>query len=129
MSAAAFFLLPLWEKVAVGGLWPPFFNWTPMLCIGYAQSATDEGFSPWRQTPHPSAMLRIAATLSHKGRGEEEFATYALAAFLRYARCTAQVQPGGCDETSLAGTAAARASVDIAPFTRRSCADRSCAGM
>jgi hypothetical protein len=23
------------------------------------------------QTPHPSAMLRIAATLSHKGRGEE----------------------------------------------------------
>jgi len=22
-----------------------------------------------RETPHPSAMLRIAATLSHKGRG------------------------------------------------------------
>jgi hypothetical protein len=29
------------------------------------------GLYPRRQTPHPSAMLRIAATLSHKGRGEE----------------------------------------------------------
>ena len=42
-----------------------------MLCIGYAKSVPDEGFSPRRQTPHPSAMLRIAATLSHKGGGEE----------------------------------------------------------
>jgi fluoroacetyl-CoA thioesterase len=42
-----------------------------MPCIGYAKSATDEGFFPRRQTPHPSAMLRIASTLSHKGRGKE----------------------------------------------------------
>src|SRR5260370_26036833 len=40
---------------------------TPMLRIGYAQSASDEGFFPRRETP-PS--LR-EATLSHKGRGEE----------------------------------------------------------
>src|SRR4051794_14956500 len=39
--------------------------------------APDEGFSHHgdmylrRQTPHPSAMLRIASTLSHKGRGKE----------------------------------------------------------
>jgi len=30
------FLLPLWEKVAIGGLRPPFFK-TPMLCIGYCE--------------------------------------------------------------------------------------------
>jgi hypothetical protein len=30
------------------------------------------GLYPRRQTPHPSTMLRIASTLSHKGRGEEE---------------------------------------------------------
>src|SRR5689334_14231332 len=29
------------------------------------------GLYPRKQTPHPSAMLRIASTLSHKGRGEE----------------------------------------------------------
>src|SRR5258708_36818574 len=39
----ASFLLPLWEKVAIGGLRPPFFNRTPRLCICYAKSATDEG--------------------------------------------------------------------------------------
>jgi hypothetical protein len=33
----------LWEKLAVGGLGPPFFNGTPMLCIGYAKAAPDEG--------------------------------------------------------------------------------------
>ncbi|MEH2567664.1 hypothetical protein V1289_007291 [Bradyrhizobium sp. AZCC 2289] len=39
-----FFLLPLWEKVATGGLRPPFFfARTPMLCIGYTKSAPDEG--------------------------------------------------------------------------------------
>ncbi len=27
------------------------------------------GLYPRRETPHPSALLRIAATLSHKGRG------------------------------------------------------------
>jgi hypothetical protein len=28
------------------------------------------GLYPRRQTPHPSAMLRIASTLSHRGRGQ-----------------------------------------------------------
>jgi hypothetical protein len=44
-----------------------------MLYIGYAKSVPDEGSFSGRETvtPHPSAMLRIAATLSHKGRGEE----------------------------------------------------------
>src|ERR1700692_339176 len=40
--------LPLWEKVAIGGLWPPF--------------------------PHPSSLRE--ATLSHKGRGEEKGETH-----------------------------------------------------
>jgi hypothetical protein len=55
------FLLPLWEKVAIGGLRPPFFSRPPMPCIGYAQSvpdeesfSADEGFSSAeRETPHP----------------------------------------------------------------------------
>jgi len=54
------FLLPLWEKVAIGGLQPPFFSRTPMPCIGCAQSvpgegslSADEGFHPRRETPHP----------------------------------------------------------------------------
>jgi len=34
---------PLWEKVAIGGPRPQFLR-TPMLRIGYAKSATDEGF-------------------------------------------------------------------------------------
>jgi hypothetical protein len=37
---------------------------TPMLCIGYAKFATDEGLSPRRQTPHPSS--RCEATLSRR---------------------------------------------------------------
>jgi hypothetical protein len=43
----------LWEKVA----------WT--------QSTPDEGSVSAERTPHPSAMLRIVSTLSHKGRGEK----------------------------------------------------------
>ena len=44
-----------------------------MLRIGYAQSATDEGFFPLarprrvERTPHPASLRE--ATLSHKGRG------------------------------------------------------------
>jgi hypothetical protein len=57
----------LWEKVAIGGLWPPFFNRTPMLCIGYAKFAPDEGSLSAETDPHPSSMLRIESTLSHKG--------------------------------------------------------------
>jgi hypothetical protein len=30
------------------------------------------GLYPRKQTPHPSAMLRIASTLSHKGRGKKK---------------------------------------------------------
>jgi hypothetical protein len=43
-----FFLLALWEKVAAAG-------------------CRMRGLHPRRQTPHPAAMLRIAATLSHRG--------------------------------------------------------------
>jgi hypothetical protein len=46
-------LLPLWEKVA------------------RTKSVPDEGSIAAERSPHPSAMLRIASTLSHKGRGEE----------------------------------------------------------
>src|SRR5229473_8253795 len=63
-------LLPLWEKVAVGGLWPPFFNRTPMLCIGYAKSVPDEGLRPIdRLRPLTVSHLRCEPP-SHKGRGE-----------------------------------------------------------
>src|SRR5712671_1009577 len=68
-------LLPLWEKVAVGGLRPPFFNRTPMLCIGHAKSVPDEGLrsidSPRPLTRREFAAL-IRATLSHKGRGKKQ---------------------------------------------------------
>src|SRR5882757_3535703 len=67
-------------------------------------------------------------------RGDDGLTDQPLAAFLRYARCTAQLQPAGCaassgDATSLAGAADDGASVGIACLTRRSCADWSCAGM
>jgi len=38
-----------------------------MLCIGYAQSATDEGSFTAERTPHPPSLC--SGTLSHKGRG------------------------------------------------------------
>src|SRR6266851_4864411 len=69
-------LLPLWEKVAVGGLRPPFFNRTPMLRIGYAKSVPDEGLrrSPIDRNPSPVSNFAtlIRATLSHKGRGKKK---------------------------------------------------------
>jgi len=68
------FLLPLWEKVAIGGLRLPFFSRTPMPCIGYAQSvpdegslSADEGFSSAERDPSPGSQER--SDLSHKGRG------------------------------------------------------------
>jgi len=105
---ASFFLLPLWEKVA------------------RTKSAPDEGFFAAETTPHPSSLRE--ATLSHKGRGEGVAAYPALAAFFLYARCTAQLQPGGCvansvEATSLAGAAVVGDCVGITSFTRRSCAD------
>jgi len=64
-------LLPLWEKVAIGDRRPPFFDRSPMLCIGYAKSVSDEGLSSRETYPHPSAMLRIAATPPTKGEGKK----------------------------------------------------------
>jgi len=79
-------LLPLWEKVAVGGLRPPFFNRTPMLCIGHAKSVPDEGLrsidSPRPLTRREFAAL-IRATLSHKG---EEKAPHGLLGSNRFSR-------------------------------------------
>jgi len=67
-------LLPLWEKVAIGGLQPPFFSRTPTPCIGYAQSvpdegsfSADEGFSSAEKDPSPGSQER--SDLSHNGRG------------------------------------------------------------
>jgi hypothetical protein len=53
---AAFFLLPLWEKVA----------WT--------QSAPDEGSPSAETDPSPvsNELTLIRSTLSHKGRGKEK---------------------------------------------------------
>ena len=62
------FLLPLWEKAAIGGLRPPFCNRTPMHCIGYAKSVPDEGSFTAETTPHPPSLRE--GILSHKGRGE-----------------------------------------------------------
>ena len=60
-------LLPLWEKVAIGGLRPPFFNRTPMLRIGYAKSVPDEGL--WLiDRPDPSPVF---ASQSHPLPQEE----------------------------------------------------------
>src|SRR5207244_910799 len=39
------------------------------------------GLYPRRQTPHPSAMLRIASTLSHKGRGAAKASSRAMTVF------------------------------------------------
>ncbi|WP_157817179.1 hypothetical protein [Bradyrhizobium sp. SK17] len=49
LQLASSSLLPLWEKVV------------------RTQSASDEGFSPRIETPHPASLRE--ATLSHKGRG------------------------------------------------------------
>jgi hypothetical protein len=53
MNQGPLFLLPLWEKVAIGGLRPPFFNRTPMLCIGYANSVPDEWYLSRGENPSP----------------------------------------------------------------------------
>src|SRR5882757_6956221 len=64
-------LLPLWEKVAIGGLWPPFFNRTPMLCIGYAKSVPDEGLHSIDR-PEPLTRLRFAKPPSPtRGEGKK----------------------------------------------------------
>ena len=67
----ALFPSPLWEKVAVGGLGPPFFNETPMLCIGYAKSVPDEGFRSIDR-PEPLTRLRFAKPPSPtRGEGKK----------------------------------------------------------
>jgi hypothetical protein len=34
--------------------------------VAWTKSAPDEGFSPWRNTPHPPSLRE--GTFSHKGR-------------------------------------------------------------
>jgi hypothetical protein len=66
----------LWEKVAIGGFRPPFFNMTPMLCIGYAKSASDEGFASVERDPSPGSISLgwISPPSPARGREEEEAA-------------------------------------------------------
>ena len=50
---------------------------SPLVGEGGAQSAPDEGYLTAysvfaERTPHPSTTLRVASTLSHKGRGKKE---------------------------------------------------------
>ena len=59
-----FFLLPLWEKVAAEGC---------RMRGLYPQAL------PVETNPSPGRELRITATLSHKGRGEESYADRASA--------------------------------------------------
>src|SRR6516165_1179920 len=48
-------------------------------------------------------------------------------AFLRQARCTAQVQPGGCDRSSFASMSLAGAAEKVGSFGIASRKERSCA--
>jgi hypothetical protein len=48
----------LWEKVAIGGLRPPFFR-TPMLCIGYGEAKTDEGSVSADRDPSSGASRHL----------------------------------------------------------------------
>src|SRR5439155_5265702 len=92
------------EKNFMGGN-PACFFPSPLVGEGgFAKRRRVRGLSPRMQTPHPA----LRATFSHKGRREGS-TYYAPTAFLRQARCTAQVQPGGCEATSLAGTISATA--------------------
>jgi len=79
-------------------------------------------FAPLAMTGY--AVCLLVATPRRAGAGEDQ----PLAAFFRHARCTAQLQPGGCEEISLAGVAAG-AVVGIASCTARLTAERSCEGM
>src|SRR5207245_5328628 len=64
---------PCRRLLTVGGLRPPFSNRTPMLCIGYAKSASDEGFVSMDRNPSPVSHLTMRATLSHtRGAGKKE---------------------------------------------------------
>src|SRR6266852_5867514 len=69
-------LLSLWEKVAIGGLRPPSFKRTPMLCIGYAKSVPDEGLRPIGRK-RPLTRLRFAKPPSPT-RGEGKKASDAI---------------------------------------------------
>ena len=82
-----FFPSPLAGEGGLGGLRRRLYR-TPMLCIGYAKSAPDEGSYPRRQTPHPSSLRED--TFSHKGRREGTFG----ASLLRACRTNAIDSPG-----------------------------------
>src|ERR1700681_3732758 len=78
-------------------------------CLSEAKAG--EGFLS--AGPNPSSGTDcVHATFSHKGRRKEVARQPARAAFLRYARCTAQVQPGGCASISFDAISLAGAAVD-----------------
>src|SRR6266700_8259744 len=85
----------------------------------------------WLWVPAPRAQLRTRP-------GRQKWCHPAPTAVLRQARCTAQVQPGGCDASCLFASAAALslagmpdegARAGIASFIARAAVDRSGAGM
>jgi len=113
---------------------PASFSPCGRRCLREAKA--DEGSLSAEADPSPvsNSLRSFEPPSPTRGEGKRAECHPALAAFLRYARCTAQVQPGGCDcisfdVTSLAGAAEEGACVGIASFTRRSCVDWSCAGM
>jgi len=56
-------------KVAIGGLRPPFSSKTPMPCIGYAKSATDEGLSRQARSRREPLIRRFAPPCPTRGEG------------------------------------------------------------
>src|SRR6266700_7250725 len=62
--------LPLWERVAVGGLRPPFSSRTPMLCIGYAKSVTGDGLRPIDRLRPLTRLRCFASQATSPTRGE-----------------------------------------------------------
>ena len=76
-------------------------------------------FAPLAMTGY--AVCLLVATPRRAGAGEDQ----PLAAFFRHARCTAQVQPGGCEARSLDETSFAGVAANAASFATVAC----CAGM
>ena len=86
----------------------------PLSPCGRGDSRSQDGMTGHlsrMETPHPASASAMP-TFSHRGEGKKR--CYAPTAFFRQARCTAQVQPGGCEATSLAGTISGRRSVPLA---------------
>src|SRR5258705_5024311 len=62
-------LLPLWEKVAIGGLWPPYLNKNADALHRHTQSAPDEGSVPADTNPS-SGFDASASKPPSPARGE-----------------------------------------------------------